>query len=59
MRQDREEPLDFECPECGEEPSADDVCENEECPAFGEEPLLAMSDWQERQEERRRMGIGA
>ena len=47
---------EFECPECGEELDEEEVCRNEECPCFEEEPSLAMSDWQERQHERKQMG---
>ena len=49
---------DFECPECGEELSDEDVCTNEECPNFGEEIIdsgqshAADAAW-----ERKQMGI--
>lgn len=52
-----EDESEFECPECGEELDDDDVCRNEQCLAYGEEPLLAESDWQARQHERKQMGI--
>lgn len=54
---------EFSCPECGEELACDEVdetevCINPECPCFGEEVFLAVSDWTERQHERRQMGVG-
>jgi hypothetical protein len=55
--EDDEEPGEFECPECGEEPDEDDICQNEECPAYRENASTAQSDWQERQHERRQMGV--
>ncbi len=49
----------LECPECGEELDPDTgLCPNEECAYHDEEPGFgSLSDAQERQEERRRMGI--
>lgn len=45
------------CPHCGEECDNEDGCMNIKCPDFT--PDLGLSDWLERQYERRQMGIGS
>lgn len=50
---------DFGCPDCGAD-SLDEngICRNEECPAFEDGLSNPLTDWQERQHERRQMGAG-
>lgn len=48
---------EFECPECGDDLNEENECVNPECPYF-EEEVLQLSDWNDRQHERRQMGIG-
>jgi hypothetical protein len=54
---ENEERSDFACIECGEEMNEDDECDNEECELFGASDGGFMTDAEERQHERRQMGI--
>lgn len=55
---DDDEPSDFICIECGDELDSDDVCENEDCELFDAPTHTSYSDFEERQHERKQMGVG-